>query len=79
MFDEILAEIEKINGPVTVKDLALRLDIEESALDPMLEFLEKKGKLSLYRPADCDCCGVVSCRTCVFGKECPQAEKGGAR
>ncbi|MHB8894579.1 MAG: FeoC-like transcriptional regulator [Candidatus Geothermincolia bacterium] len=79
MFDEILSEIEKVNGPVTVKDLAARLDIEESALEPMLEFLEKKGKLSLYRPSDCDTCGVVSCKTCVFGLDCPQADKGGTR
>ena len=79
MFEEILAEIENANGPVTVKDLASRLHIEESALEKMLEFLEKKGKLSLYKPAECDRCGVVSCKTCIFGRECPQADKGGAR
>jgi len=77
MFDEILQEIEKADGPLTVKDLAARLDIEESALEKMLEFLEKKGKLSVYRPGECDQCGVVSCKTCVFGVGCSIAKRGG--
>lgn len=77
MFDEILREVEKAGGPMTVKELAERLDIEESALEKMLEFLEKKGKLSVYRPGECEACGVVSCKTCVFGAGCPEAGKGG--
>ena len=79
MFDEILLEIEKADGPLTVKDLAARLDIEESALEKMLEFLEKKGELSVYRPGECEGGSLVQCRSCVFGGGCPEAKKGGAQ
>jgi len=78
MFDEIMQAVENAHGPISVKDLAGRLGIEESALEKMLEFLEKKGKLSVYRPGDCQGCGVVSCKSCVFGGGCPEAKKGGA-
>jgi predicted ArsR family transcriptional regulator len=78
MFDEILSEIEKAKGPVTVKELAEKLDIEQSALEKMLEFLEKKGKLEIFRPAELDeGCGSISCTACVFGGNCPVADKGG--
>lgn len=79
MFDDILREIENADGPLTVKDLAERLDIEESALEKMLEFLENKGKLSVYRPVGDKSCGVISCTACIFSRECPNADKGGAR
>ena len=77
MFDEILKEVEQANGPLSVRELADRLGVEESALEKMLEFLEKKGKLSVYRPGECDGCGVVSCKACVFGAGCPGAKEGG--
>jgi len=76
MFDDILREIEAADEPLTVRSLAVRLGIEQSALEKMLEFLEKKGKLSVYRPGDCDCRGTMSCRACVFVGGCPQAAKG---
>ena len=74
MLDEILAEIEKAQGPMTVGDLAARLGAEEGALAGMLEFLERKGRLSVYRPGDCagdltDCEACVFCRGCASGKE----------
>jgi hypothetical protein len=79
MFDDILDEIKKANGPVTVKELAEKLDIEQSALEKMLEFLERKGKLEIFRPAELeDGCGLISCKACVFGANCPAADKGGA-
>lgn len=78
MFEEILDAIEEQGGPVTVKDLASRLEIEESALEKMLEFLERKGRLSMYRPAEEKGCGLVSCTGCIFSHGCPAAKKGGA-
>jgi hypothetical protein len=79
MFDEILHQIAEVGGPITVKDLSARLDIEESALEKMLEFLEKKGKLSVYRPSLGGGCGAVSCAACIFGGDCPDSDKGGVR
>jgi predicted ArsR family transcriptional regulator len=79
MLDEIMREIENSKGPITTKELARRLDVDESALEGMLEFLERKGKLSVYRPGEgCEGCGVVSCASCVFNSGCPNSDKGGA-
>lgn len=79
MFEEIMREIEKADGPLTTAELARRLDIEQSALEKMLEFLEEKGKLSVMRPPEgSERCGIVSCKACVFGAGCPDAGKGGS-
>lgn len=78
MLEEIMRELENNKGPVTVRELARRLDIEQGALEGMLEFLQRKGKLSVYRPGEeCEECGVVSCASCVFGVSCPASDKGG--
>jgi hypothetical protein len=59
-----------------VRELAKRLDIEESALSGMLDFLARKGRLEVRRPAECG--GTAkACEACVFGKACPDS-KGGA-
>jgi predicted ArsR family transcriptional regulator len=76
MFEEILRQIETAEGPLSVKELAERLDVEEGALEPMLAFLEKKGKLSVYRPG-VEQCGPESCVSCVFGPGCPDNREGG--
>jgi DNA-binding MarR family transcriptional regulator len=76
ILDEIMQEIEKEDGPITVKELARRLDIEESALEGMLEFLERKGKLSVYSPGECDEYGALTCVSCIYRKECPVKDKG---
>jgi len=78
LFEEILEAIRAEEGPVTVKALAAKLEIEEGALEKMLEFLERKGRLSMYRPADEKGCGLVSCTGCIFAHGCPAAKKGGA-
>jgi predicted Zn-ribbon and HTH transcriptional regulator len=74
LLEEIIREIEKEPGPLTVKELARRLGIEQSALEGMLEFLERKGRLSVYRPDECEECGLVSCAACVYGRSCPVKE-----
>ncbi len=79
MLDEIMREVENSKGPLTVKELARRLDIQEGALQGMLDFLDRKGRLSVYRPGEgCEECGVVSCAACVFGASCPRKDCGGA-
>lgn len=75
MLKEILREIEDSGGPMTVKELARRLEVEESALRGMLDYLERKGRLSVYDP-ESDECGPVSCESCIFSRGCEVAEKG---
>lgn len=72
-----MKEIEGATGPVNVKELARKVGVEESALMGMLEFLERKGKLEIYRPATCDGSGAVTCEACVFGRGCAR-KKGGS-
>lgn len=71
MLEKILREIDSNRGPMTVKELAKRLDVEEGALEGMLDFLERKGRLSVHRPGECGERGPASCAGCVFVKGCP--------
>jgi len=79
MLDEIMHEIEKHSGPMTVKELARRVSVEESALEGMLEFLERKGRLVLSRADGWERCRTVACMDCVFGRCCPGAGEKGRR
>lgn len=72
MLNEILEQIESSDGPLTTRELARRLDIEESALIGMLEFLQRKGRLQMYRPGENQRCVSTSCVGCVFAGNCHQ-------
>ena len=72
-----MREIGNSRGPLTVRELARRLSVEESALEGMLRFLERKGRLSVSRPGEeCDGRGAVSCAACVFAPACGKYERG---
>lgn len=68
ILENIVEELESSDGPLTKKELAKRVGVEESALEGMLEFLERKGKLSVYRPSGCPRCDAGPCVGCVFTK-----------
>ncbi len=70
--NEILEQIETSDGPLTTRELARRLDIEESALIGMLEFLQRKGRIQMYRPGENQGCVSTSCVSCVFAGNCHQ-------
>lgn len=75
VLEKIMEEVEQANGPLTKKELAQRVGVEESALDGMLEFLERKGRLSVYTPSGCAGCDAGACVGCVFAKSCGRGEK----
>ncbi|MBU1670334.1 MAG: MarR family transcriptional regulator [Actinobacteria bacterium] len=75
MLERIVEEVKNNPGPLTVGELARRLDIEESALSGMLDYLERKGRLSVFRPDECDGSGDMACVACVYGSGCPRASK----
>jgi Mn-dependent DtxR family transcriptional regulator len=77
LLDEIMKELENAEGPITVKELAKRTGVEDSALEGMLEFLEKKGRLSLVRAGEWEQCQITSCEACAFRKCCPEGGKEG--
>jgi hypothetical protein len=78
LLDEIMREIEKNEGPMTVKGLAGRLGVEESALEGMLEFLAGKGRLSLVRAGEWEECRAMPCDVCALRRCCPEGGKEGA-
>ena len=78
MLDELMKEIEKANGPISVRELAEKVGVEESALPGMLEFLEKKGKLSLVRAGEWEQCQVAACEACALRSWCAEGAKEGA-
>jgi len=45
ILQQILGELETVGGPISVRELSRRLDVETSALEGMLEFLVRKGRL----------------------------------
>lgn len=57
MLSRVLEQFEKAKGPLTLSEMARRLGIERSALEGMVQFLVRKGKL---RPAAATCaqCGL---------------------
>jgi predicted transcriptional regulator of viral defense system len=77
LLDEIMREIENANGPITVKELAKRVGVEESALPGMLEFLEKKGRLSLVQAGEWEQCQVAACEACALRRWCAEGGKEG--
>jgi hypothetical protein len=66
----VLDEIQTARGPVSLSDLSLRLGIERSALEGMLQFWIRKGRLkemdagtAVCLEGDCtgSCRGIESC------------------
>lgn len=79
MLEEIMRILDEEKGPVTAKELARRLHVEESALEGMLEYLERKGKLSVVRAGEWEDCEVAPCMGCVYRLGCSRSDAGGAR
>lgn len=45
MLNRLLRELAQIDGPIDLRTLARRLDVEPGALAGMLQFWERKGRL----------------------------------
>jgi hypothetical protein len=68
VFDRILKEMENAGGLPTLTELSRRLDIERSALEDMVQFLVRKGKLREIRPDMPACSHCGSSSTCSAGQ-----------
>lgn len=54
------------NGPTSLAQMSRALDVEPSALDGMIQFWVRKGKLRAVCDMGCSSCGVQSsCPICV--------------
>jgi len=60
VLSHVLEQFEKAEGPLTLREMARRLGIERSALEGMVQFLVRKGKLRQVGldTAACAQCGL---------------------
>ena len=72
MLNQVLHEIENTRGTVNLSDLSRKLGIERSALDGMMAFWVRKGRL---RDDDADLAAAVAvmptCASASCGGSCP--------
>jgi len=75
MLQQILAEIRAATGPVDLNELARRMNVERSALDGMIQFWIRKGRLQetdIYTDVPTEVCSSGSCGgSCPGPKGCP--------
>ena len=71
MLNQVLREIETAQGPITVRELSRKLEIEVNALEGMIQFWVRKGRIQdddaskscNEEIGDCStsCCGTAEC------------------
>ena len=75
MLDRVVEELRSAGGPIRLRDLAVRVGLDRSALDGMLGVLVEKGRLtsSETQPIteEFACTGAACGTTCVGLSECP--------
>ena len=70
MLSRILKEFEGAEGPLDLNELSRRLGVERSALDGMLEYLVRKGRLREVG------LGTETCAHCAGHLSCAQLQMG---
>ncbi len=74
MLQQVLNEIKAANGVINLNDLAKKLGIDRSALDGMIQFWVRKGRLKEddINSEMPDACTSTACSSSCSGpKECP--------
>jgi hypothetical protein len=75
VLDRVVAELGSAEGPIPLRELAIRVGVPRSALEGMLGVLVDKGLLA--RPGsetslgEFACTGTVCATTCVGLEDCP--------
>lgn len=79
MLWKILQEVEAAQGPLDLNELSRRLDIERSALDGMIQFWVRKGRLVddavVAGQATTVCAGHACSHGCPGPQQCSFALK----
>jgi hypothetical protein len=78
MLHQVLHEIERANGPITINELSRRMGIDASALQGMIDFWVRKGRLrdDDAPVAEEAACGGGSCGDSCYGMTaCPFTAK----
>ncbi len=85
MLHAILHELQTASGPMTLRQLSRRLGVQESALEGMIQFWVRKGRLAVDEGAggvtEMRVCSGIVCglRSCPGPGACPLTLKTPAR
>ena len=71
MLNQVLQEIEAAQGPLDLNELSRRLDVERGALDGMIQFWVRKGRLVDDLDESDSVCATGSCSGCSGPQGCP--------
>lgn len=73
MLWNVLREVEAAQGPLDLNELSRRLDIDRSALEGMIRFWVRKGRLVDDSGVGCAtaACANHGCGGCAGGQGCP--------
>jgi hypothetical protein len=76
MLRDVLRLIETAGGPITVAELSRRLSVDPGALEGMLEFWARKGRLAVEGGTAAACsgscmAGASHCGGCSGAAGCP--------
>jgi len=72
MLNQVLHEIENARGPLTVNELSRKLGIDPAALEGMIEFWVRKGRLQVEN----DQTSGASCACGSGGSSCAPVSEG---
>ena len=79
MLNRLLHEFEIAAGPLNLNDLARRLNVERGALEGMIEFWVRKGRISdsqiSAKVAPPQCSGLSCAASCSGAETCPFVAK----
>lgn len=64
LLHSVLEAIEEADGPLSLGQLGLTLGVEPSALEGMVSFWVRKGRLRVVGAADGTLCAVTGCGSC---------------
>jgi hypothetical protein len=81
MLSQVLHEIESAHGPITTGELSRKMGIDPAALDGMIQFWVRKGRLQMdeKQTSETNCsCGTLSSSCapisdCVFIAKMPNS------
>lgn len=73
MLERLLTSIKETSGPISFDELSKRLQVERSALEPMVDLLVRRGLLTEWTAAATDlACSSGACGTSCSGMQgCP--------
>lgn len=72
MLRRVLQEIEEARGPLSLSDLAQRLQVDQGTLEGMIAFWVRKGRIDPGH-VEGQSCATGACGGCAGASACPFA------